>query len=231
MSTTARTLALVAALTLALTGCSAKKDKTTPPEDPAAAAALLVEAAAATAEIKTTHFVLDVDGTITGLSVKHAEGDLTREGSAKGTASINQFGSTFEAEFVMVDKKLYLKGPTGGFQQLDAAAAAFVYDPSAILDPQRGVAKILSAARNPKMLGIEKVEGSDANKIGLDTDPATLAALIPGAPQGVTVVVWVDSTTKKLVKGAFTVPGASGAGGTVTVTLTKHDAPVTISAP
>jgi len=231
MSRTSRALALLAALTLALTGCSSKKDKATPP-DSASAAALLAEAAVATAQVKTTHFTLDVNGTITGLSVKHAEGDLTREGSAKGTASISQLGVTFEAEFVMVDKKVYLKGPTGGFQQLDATAAAFVYDPSAILDPERGVAKILSAARNPKLLGTEKVADSDAYKISLDTDPAALAALIPGAPQGVTVVVWVDTTTKKLVKGAFTVPGASSAaGGTVTVTLSKFDAPVTISAP
>lgn len=234
MSRTSRALAALTALTLALTGCTAKKkdDPAPPGGDLPAAEQLVASAALAMAGVKTVHFTLDVNGKIAGLTLKHAEGDLTREGAAKGKATIAQFGATVEGEFVIVDKKLYLKGPTGGFQELPLAAASTLYDPSAILDPARGVAKLLSAARNPKVLGTEKVDGADAYKVGLDTDPVSLSAIIPGATEGITAVLWLDSATKKLVKGEFTVP-ASGddTGGTVVATFTKYDDPVTVSAP
>lgn len=233
MSRTSRALAALAALTLALTGCTAKKaDTTTPPGNLPAAEQLLTEAALAMAGVKTTHFTINVDGKISGLTLHSAEGDLTREGAAKGKATVEQFGATIEAEFIVVNQKLYFKGPTGGFQELPLAVAASIYDPSAILDPARGVAKLLSAAKDPKVLGIDKVDGSDAYRVSMETDPTSLAAIIPGTPTGVTALLWLDVATKKLVKGEFTIP-ASGdnAGGKVLATFTKYDAPVTISAP
>jgi lipoprotein LprG len=231
MSRTSRALAALAALTLALTGCTAKNEPSSaaPSGD---ALAIVGEAAVTMAAVNTVHFTIDVNGKIADLTLHHAEGDLKKDGSAKGKATIEQFGATVEAEFVIVDKKLYVKGPTGGFQELPLAAAATVYDPSAILDPGRGVAKLLAAARDPKLLGTEQVNGSDAYKISLETDKAALASLIPGAVDGITSVLWVDIATKKLVKGEFTVPASGDSkGGVVTATFTNYDAPVTISAP
>ena len=83
-------------------------------------------------------------GSCRSITVQKAEGDLTAAGDAQGTATIVQFGQLIEAEFVLVDGQLYLKGPTGGFSQVPAALAGSVYDPSAILNPDKGVAKVLS---------------------------------------------------------------------------------------
>ena len=82
MSRTSRALAALAALSLALTGCTAKKaDTTTPSNNLPAAEQVLTEAALAMAGVKTTHFAINVDGKISGLRLHSAEGDLTREGN------------------------------------------------------------------------------------------------------------------------------------------------------
>ncbi len=127
------TLALTAAVA---TACSS--DEPTDNGDLPDAAGLLNDAAASTAEITSAHFTLAVNGEIPGLPVKNAEGDLTREGSgggaAKGTVSMDLMGSLFEGEFVLVDDTVYIKGPTGQFNELPASMVRSVYDPAAILD-------------------------------------------------------------------------------------------------
>lgn len=234
MSRTSHALAALAALALTLTGCTstADDDKPSAPADLPAAQTLLADGAKAMAEVKSAHFVIDVNGKISGLTLKRAEGDLTQEGSAQGTATIEQFGSALEAKFVIVGSSLWLQGPTGGYQQLPLAAAATVYDPSAILDPDRGVAKLLSSVKNATTVGKETVDGKETYKVQVEPDPVALAALIPGVGTGVTGHVWLDAATKQLVKGEFVIPAkGSDPAGTVTVTFTNYNAPVTISAP
>lgn len=232
MSRTSYALAALAALALTLTGCTSTADDKTPPADLPAAQTLLADGAKAMAEVKSAHFVIDVNGKISGLTLKRAEGDLTQEGSAQGTASIEQFGTAIEAQFVIVGSDLWLKAATGGFQKLPLAAAATVYDPSAILDPNRGVAKLLTSVKSATTQAKETVDGKETYKIQVEPDPVALAALIPGVGAGVTGHVWLDATTKQLVKGEFTIPAkGSDPAGTVTVTFTKYNDPVTISAP
>jgi lipoprotein LprG len=192
----------------------------------------MTEGANAMSDVKTAHFVLTVDGAITGLSLSKAEGDLTKEGNAKGTATIEQSGIKVEAAFVIVDQWLYLKLATGGYQKLPLAVAATVYDPSAILDPQRGAAQLLRTAKNPKTEALEKVDGKDAYKVTFDPDPTALAALIPTNASGVTATVWLYADSKKIAKAQFVIPTSGSAGkGTVTVVFSNYDAAVSISAP
>src|SRR5581483_1287181 len=137
---------LALTVTGSLTGCSKKKSPTSLP----AGTQLMADGATAMSNVQSAHFVLTVDGQINGLALSRAEGDLTKEGKAKGTATIDSSGIKVEAAFVIVDQSLYLKLATGGYQKLPLAVAATVYDPSAILDPNRGVAQLLRTAKNPK---------------------------------------------------------------------------------
>jgi lipoprotein LprG len=193
---------------------------------------LLVASATAMKDVKTAHFTLDVAGQPAGIPVHHAEGSLTREGNAKGSATLEQLGATVELQFVIVDKKLYLKGPTGGFQQIPAALASTVYDPSAILDPDRGVSKLLGTIKDAKTEAKESVDGKDAYRVAITPTPGSLDALIPGVGDKVTGKLWLAADSKRVLKGVFTVPAnGSDKGGTITITFTDYDAPVTISAP
>lgn len=227
-------LALLSVL-VALAACTPDKPKTSG-NSPAAAlpagATLLTESAAAMRDIKTAQFLITADGTIAGLSLRRAEGTLTKEGSAKGTAQVDQGGLNVELTFVIVGDKIYLKGPTGGYQTLPLSLAASVYDPSAILSPDRGIAKVLSTATGATTEASEAVGGKDAWRVAVAVNSTDLQTIIPGVTGTVPGKVWIGSADKRLLKATFTLPPAGDAkGGTVTVTFTAFDAPVTISAP
>lgn len=189
-------------------------------------ATLVQECAVAMREVKTTRFLIVADGEIAGLSLRRAEGTLTREGNAKGTAQIEQAGSTVELEFVIVGDTLYLKGPTGDYQTLPLTLAATVYDPSAILDPERGVVTMLESVTSPETEAAEAVGGKDAWRVAADTTGTGLAGLIPGLTGTIPTKLWIADADKRLLKAAFTLPG-----GSVTVTFEEFDVPAVISAP
>ncbi len=234
MSWTSRTRAAVmiasAVLAAGLAGCSGDNKTTT--SDLPAASQLLAASVVSVKDVKTVHFTLDVQGTVGDIAVHHADGVLTRAGEAKGTATVEQLGATVEVQFVVVGDKLYVKGPTGGFQQLPLSLASSVYDPSAILDPERGVAKLLGSVSGARTEAKEQVGGKDAYRVAVTTAPGTLNALVPGVGDNVTGKIWLAADSKRPLKGEFTVPGgASGKGGKITIAFTDYDAPVTISAP
>lgn len=225
MSRTLRAVVALSILAITVAACTKKS----PPQEAAlpSGTQLMADGDKAMSDVKSAHFTIGVDGKVNGLSVQQAEGDLTREGSAKGTAKLEQLGALIEASFVIVGQDLYFKGPTGGYQKMPLALAASIYDPSAILDPERGAAKLLRTAKNPKTEGLEKVDGKDAYKVSFEPDAAALRTLIPTTITDVKGLVWLYADSKKIAKAEFTFPE----GGTVSVVFTNYDAPVSISAP
>ena len=229
MSRLRHVLALSTVL-FALVACTPDEAKTggsgAPTASLPAGDTLVKDSATAMREIKTAQFLITAEGEIAGLSLRRAEGTLTKEGSAKGTAQIEQAGAAVELEFVIVGDKLYLKGPTGGYQTLPLTLAATVYDPSAILDPDRGIAKVLGSATGAVTEASEPVDGKDAWRVAVITTGTDLAGLIPGVTGSIPAKLWIADADKRLLKAAFTLPG-----GTATVTFKEFDVPVTISAP
>jgi lipoprotein LprG len=224
-------LALLTLLTVGLVGCSPDDKPSTTSQLPAGAT-VISEAATATGAFKSAHVKIETDGEVGSLPMRRAEGDLLRSGDAKGTIQISQFGLLIEYNFVVVGKTIYLKGATGGWQKLDSSVAASIYDPSAILDPNRGIAKLLTTAKDPTTEGKETVDGKDAYRVAVKLDGTTVATLVPGVGGDVTGKVWVDAQTKQLLKAVLNVPGTSAdKKGTVTISVTSIDTPVTVSAP
>lgn len=230
-------VATVALLALVAVGLSACTSDDSPPEaDPSLpkGAELLKSAAAATSDITSAHFTLKVNGEVPGLSVQSAEGDLTREGgesgAAKGTVAMTLLGRLFEGEFVLVDDKIYIKGPTGDFQKLDASLVAGVYDPSAILDPERGVAHVLESVRDPKTVAVEDVEGVSAYKVTGKVAKDVVTKLIPGIKSDVDATVWLrEDGDHQPVKATVVLPDEGSP--SVDVTLSDVDKPVEITPP
>ncbi|MGC7095735.1 LppX_LprAFG lipoprotein [Amycolatopsis lurida] len=219
--------ALALAVTAA-TGCSSDEPDTSsfPPAEQ-----LVQEATAATSAVRSTHFSLQVNGSVTGLSVQSLDGDLTKEGgpsgAAKGTGKLEVNGQLIEAEFVVVQDNFYLKGPTGNFQKIPAFAASAVYDPSAILDPQRGIAKLVSSLQNPKTEAEEDVDGTATWKVSGRIGKDVLVALLPGVQSDADLTFWLAKDTKLPVKA--TAKFADNA--SVDVKLSDVDKPVTVTPP
>lgn len=223
------TLALTAAVTTACSSDEPTGDSSLPD-----GAGLLKDAAASSADIKSAHFTLQVNGEVPGLSVKKADGDLTREGgpagAAKGTVSMELMGNLIEGEFVLVDDTLYIKGATGGYQELPASMVRSLYDPAAILDPERGIAKVLGSVQNPKTEGTEDVDGVATYKVSGRVTKDVVADLVPGINSDVDITFWLRQDGQhQPVKASVKVPGDGDP--TVDVTLSDVDKQVTITAP
>jgi lipoprotein LprG len=222
-------LALTAALA---TGCTSSDSPPSASSSLPDAASLLKDAAAATGAITSVHFTVQANGTVPGLSVQTLVGDLTKQGdsrgSAKGTGKLSMGGQLVEVDFVLVNSSLYIKGPTGNFQQIPAALSAGVYDPAAVLDPNRGIGKVLSNVQNPKTEATENVGGTSTFKVTGKIGKDVLGGLLPGVQSDADITFWLQAAGKHLpVKASAKFPG----GGSVDVTLSDVDKPVTVTPP
>jgi lipoprotein LprG len=136
-------------------------------------------------------------------------------------------------DFVLFNRTFYIKGPTGGYSRIPASLATNLFDPAAILDPNRGIAKIVTSVRNAHTEGTETVNGTDCYKIGGTVDKNLVSTLVPGVGADVGTTLWVATGNgNQPVKAEFAVPGTDGSqGATVDVTISNVNVPVTVNAP
>ncbi len=227
--------ALVIALVTSCGGSSVQNDvkndvkneqKATPPDGPR----VLADAATAMRTVTTLHFTIGVQGNAPEAPLRYADGLLSREGSSKGVARVAQAGQAIQLEFVIIGNVLYLRGPGGGFQKLplSAAVAGVVYDPSVILNPDRGIVAVLSNGRGATTEAREPRDGVDSYRLRATFPGQSLSALVPGLPQdqNITGQVWIAVQSSRIVEAQF--PTTDG---TITVQLSDYDAPVEITAP
>ncbi|PWW65256.1 LppX_LprAFG lipoprotein [Actinokineospora spheciospongiae] len=196
-------------------------------------AALLKSATEATRKIETVHFSLKVNGTVNAIPVQNADGDITRlgGGGAQGTVKLTLLGQLIEGKFVLTPDDLYLQGPTGGYQKLDASLVTNIYDPSAILDPDRGVANVLGNIQDPKTEKRETVDGVDAFKVNGRVAKDVVSRVVPGVSSDVDLSIWVrDNDTRDPVKATVEVPQGDQTA-TVDLSLSEIGKPVTITPP
>ncbi len=217
----AAVLALMAGCT---SGSSDPAPATTAPPNPTE---LLTASAKAMSSVTSAHFTITVDGELPDLTVQNADGDLTAAGDAQGSATIKEFGQLVEVEFVLVDSKLYLKGPTGGYAQIPAALAGQVYDPSAILKPDKGVPAVLSSVTGPTL-----VSSDEQSAVVSGTVPkAVVTSLVPGIASDVKGTFTVQQPSSELTSAQFALDGADGKPASVDVQLSALNNPVTITPP
>lgn len=206
---------------LALVAVSACSGEEAPSADD-----LIPDAASAMAEVESVRFDLAVDGEVPGFDVKAADGVVIADGSAEGTGTLTAFGMDVEAEYVIIGEDAWVKGPTGGFQQIPVGDEMLPYDPTILLDPDRGVAALLEAVEIAEPRDSEKVDGVDAYQYEVVLDPAVFAEFLPSEGDWNTATVWFDQETARVVKAQFAQNDA-----TVTLLLSDYDESVTIEAP
>ena len=216
-------------LTAVVGGCSSASSTsagtTTVPVP--SATALLASSATAMKSVTSAHFVLSVSGRLPALQVQGAQGDLSSAGQAKGSATITEFGQLVQVDFVIVGKVLYLKGPTGGYTKLAAALAGQIYDPTAILNTDKGVAAVLGHVASP---GVPQPVGSLYTVTGTVAQ-AMAAALVPGITADSLATFTVDKASMRLTDVTLMLKGSDGQPATVDLALTDFNKPVTVSAP
>ena len=214
--------ALIMSLIIALvTACSGSVGQNLP-EGPT----VLSDAAKAMRTVNTTHFALEVQGETPGVQLRSADGQLTREGSAKGTAKVDEGRQLLELEFVIIGQDLYLRPPTGGVQKLPLSFAGAVYDPSIILNPDKGIAAALASGKGASTEGREQVDGVDTYRLRATFPAQPLGTLVPGLAQDKASEIWIAVQGSRLIKAQF--PTTSG---TITAHFSQYDAPAQITPP
>jgi lipoprotein LprG len=184
---------------------------------------LLRRAAASMRDVKAGRFSLEVEGRIGGLEVRRAEGVMSRDGRASGTVDLEEGGQLVEFEVVFVTGTVYLKGPTGPFQSVPSELAGTIYDPTDLLDPSKGLARLLDTARNPRTVARDEVDGTEAFRVTATLDGAVLGPLVPNpVPPTVQATLWIGAEEPHLLKTQTSLP-AAGANGATELTLVVSD--------
>lgn len=215
-------LCFLALLGVLLTSCGGQSASSLPD-----GAELLADSATAMRTVMSARVGIDVEGGLSGVPLRSAEGQLTRDGSASGTASLDMGQQLLELEFVIIGEDLYIRGPTGGFRRLSASSAFLAYDPTLILDPDRGVAGVLASGTAATTEAREQVGGVDSYRLRATFPSQTLGAFVPGLDQESTGQVWIAAEGFRLVQARFPTTDDT----VITLRFSDYNAPANITAP
>ena len=225
-----RLLAILAALIAAIAlvaGCSSSEDTSNLPDG----ATLLQQSADTTKKQTSVHLSLTVDGEIKELPIESLEADLTNAPAvaAQGKANIIFLGQKLEGvDFVVADGNLFGAITAGSFQ--DFGPASDIYDVSAILSPEKGLANLLANFSDAKSEGREEINGVKTVRVAGTVTAEAVNKIAPqiGATGPVPATAWIaEDGDHQLVQAKLT----ASEGNTVTMTLSEWGKPVAVTKP
>src|SRR5262249_34647064 len=163
------------------------------------AATLLKQAADTMRKVTGMHVSLAVQGDVPNLRVTKLDGDVsnTPQTVATGTATLLLGKSPQDAKFVYVDGHLYSDlGDPGKYTDFGNGAA--IYNVFVLLDPNKGLANVLSKFKGASVAGTEQVNGVATTKITGNSSADAIATLAGTklTAENVTTVpttVWIAS--------------------------------------
>lgn len=227
------------AVVFAIGGCS-NSDKGTggggssPGPSNVDAANVVKQAADAMRQVTGMHLNVEVLGNVPNLSLTKLDGDVSKNPqTATGNATLSVGSKPVDSKFVFVDGHLYSDVADPGGKYTDYGDGVSIYDVGTLLDPDKGVAKILTNLKNPKVAGTEQVNGIATTKItgtSSSNDVATLAGrrIGPETETQEPTTVWIASDgSHHLVKLQF-VPAENS---TITLTMSDWGKQVTATKP
>ncbi|MEE6177473.1 LppX_LprAFG lipoprotein [Mycobacterium sp. 050134] len=234
MQTRRRLSAVLASVSLAVAPIAACSFSSSPSGGPLPDGKTLVQQSATTTKnLKSAHLVLTVTGKIAGLPVRNLTGDLTTspETAAKGNAQITYLGSDISADFVVVGGDLYTNALSPGDPTMtDVGPASQVYDPSALLSPDTGVANVLANFSDAKSEGRDQVSGQTTVRVSgnVSADAVNKIASPFKATKPVPATAWiVESGDHQLAQISL----QQSPGNSVQMTLSNWGQPVQVSKP
>jgi lipoprotein LprG len=207
-------------------GCDAGSSAKDPP-----GGQLLRQAADVMRTVTSLNLALRTEGE-PDVSVRSVDAKLLRSGDAQGSAKVSELGIPVQLDFVLIGKTAYLKGLTGGWQRQPLSRVAGIYDPSAVLDPDRGVVQLLQTATGASTHGRERVAGQDAYRVHATLAQAAVSRLVPGITAATPADIWIAVNGHRLLKARPTLPRKGGGDpGAAIITFADYDKPFAIQAP
>ncbi|QNI08093.1 LppX_LprAFG lipoprotein [Mycobacterium kubicae] len=223
-------LAAAFAVVVAVGGCgtpgptATKSSGATTSTTSGEATTLLKQAADVMRKVSGMHVNLTVQGDVANLRVTKLDGDIssTPQTVATGVATVLVGSKSEDAKFVFVDGHLYSDlGQPGSYT--DFGNGASIYNVSVLLDPNKGLANLLTNLKNGSVAGSQQVNGVATTKITGDSSADDIATLAGSrlTDQSVTTVpttIWTASDGSSHLVQIQIVPSAD-----TSVTLTMSD--------
>jgi lipoprotein LprG len=194
------------------------------------AGTLLQQSSQTTKDLKSAHLDIAVTGTIQGLPLKKLSGDLTNvpATAVQGNATITMGGSDLDAQLIVIDGNLYAALSANNW--LDMGPAADIYDPSTILNPDTGLANMLSGFSDAKSEAGEKINDVDTVKVTGKVSADAVNKLIPQlqATAPLPGTAWIEKDgDHNLVQASI----EQSSGNSIQMTLSDWNKPVTVTKP
>lgn len=159
----------------------------------------LVSAAATSFDrLRTVRFDFDSSSVIPGLDVREVSGQASRDGSASGKADLPDSTNSYQATFTINGSTLYLTDQHGNRTERPVPVG---YGPADLLDPSRGLPRLLSGATGLKTEAREDVLGVQAYRVTGDLAGDVVSSVLPQIRSHVVVKFWVtQSEPRELVR-------------------------------
>ncbi|BBX36802.1 LprG protein [Mycolicibacterium mageritense DSM 44476 = CIP 104973] len=222
-------LAIIFAAVTLIAGCSSAEKNSAPLPD---GATLLKNSSATTKTQQSVHLLLTVQGKIAGLPVSKLDGDLTNAPAvaAQGTADITFLGTqASDVKFVVADGDLWA-ALTPGDPLSNYGNAKNIYDISAILNPDTGLANLLDNFTDAKAEGREDVGGAEAVKVTGKVSADAVNKIAPqlNAAEAMPAAAWIKEDGDNALVQAQITPSE---GNSITMTLSDWGKQVTVAKP
>lgn len=209
-----------------MTACSSS----TPAEPLPDATGLIQQSIQSTKKLTSAHLDIAVTGTIEGLPVKELSGDLTNTPTVaiSGNAMISMGGSNVDIQLVVLDGTLYAALSPNSW--LDMGPAADIYDPSVVLNPDNGLANMLSSLSEATSDDAETINNIPTIRISGEVSADAINKLVPqiNATQALQSTVWIQADAPHQLVRAIV---EQSEGNTIQLTLSEWDKPVTVTKP
>lgn len=221
--------ALLAAVAL-IAGCSKSSDDSS--KDLPDAATLLQQSSETTKSQTSVHLKLTVQGEIKELPLESLEGDLTNAPTvaAQGKANLLFLGQKLDdIGFVVAEGDLFATLTAGGAYQ-NFGPAADIYDVSAILNPENGLANVVANFSDPKADGRETVNGVETVRVTGNVSADAVNKIAPqiGATGPVPGTAWIAEAGNHELMQARIEPTP---GNSITMSMSEWGKPVTVTKP
>ncbi|HET9731800.1 MAG TPA: LppX_LprAFG lipoprotein [Acidimicrobiales bacterium] len=217
----------VVTLTAVLGACGSSAPRTSAP-------VLLQKAKAKVDASPSVHFVLtSTNVSLSGTNLVSGQGDLARPSSLKGTFAVAVSGFTANVKVASVGGVFEAQLPFAAHYSKTNPSNFGLTDPAELLDPQRGLTKLLTLAQNPR-LGPTRRDGGELLDTVSYTVPGTSIPVLPDAnpSQPVQLTVAVDPSSYELRSVTLVGPLTSArSDSTYVVTLTNYGERVNITLP
>lgn len=196
---------------------------------------LLRGARAASGSVTSAHIEMSTSAPVPGLAARALTADVrapagTTPGASVGAADINNADTSMHVRFIERDGRLYVKSLGGTYQpapQMPGVGELPI--PSSLLDPERGLARMLANLADVRTEAREVFDGVLAFRVTGVVPRADAQVWLPGVGADPRLSVWFAASGRHLPVGTrLSVAGSDGATATIDFALSDLNKKVTV---